>query len=209
MSGLLPERLALLGRAAELRANGTPWPDVAAQLATGTDELRRLACEHARAYDRLARRSRREFLGETMSATVARLRDLLKSQQEGVAMMAAVTLVRYDLAKMRDRRQARNERKPRHKKRRRNELPPPPGVTVTAETVEAAEPVENARCDSPSAAPQVLMPERLPAAPVAAEKTGCDSVAAAPPVPAPRGSTRQVDAIRRKRWLPPGLAPAR
>jgi hypothetical protein len=212
MSGLLPERLALLGRAAELRANGTPWPDVAAQLATGTDELRRLAGEHVRAFGRLQRQARREFLGEVMAGAVARLRELLKSPQEGVALTAAVTLVRYDLAKTRDRRLAHAGRKARHRRRRRDELPPRPGVTVTAEAVEATETtemVENTRCDSPTPAPQVLMPERVPAAPVAAEKTGCDSVTAAPPAPAPRGSTRQVDAIRRKRWLPPGLAPTR
>jgi hypothetical protein len=98
-----PEPLALLGRAAELRAGGTPWDDVAAKLAVAVDDLRRLAAEHARGYARLVRRAQREFVRETMHATVARLRDLLKSQQEGVAMMAAATLVRYDLAKMRHR----------------------------------------------------------------------------------------------------------
>jgi hypothetical protein len=209
MSELLPdlssERLALLSRAAELRASGTSWDEVAAKLATSTDELRRLACEHARAYSRLIRRATREFRDETMGAVVARLRDLLKSQQEGVAMMAAATLVRYDLAKMRHSRPAHDRRNSRLQKRLRDELPPLPGLTVTAKQVETK--AEIARCDTPRPVPQAPIPERVPAAPLVVEKTGCDSPAV--PAPAVRGSTRQVDAIRRKQWLPRGLAAAR
>jgi len=220
MSALLPERLGLLGRAAELRAAGTPWPDVATKLATGPDDLRRLATEHARAFGRLARRAKREFRREVMAAAVARLRELLKSQQEGVALAAAATLVRYELAQMRDRRQSRADRKARHKGRRRgsrrDELPTRPGLTLTphavktvSETVQC-DTAEAARCDTTAPAPQVLTPQGVPTAAPSAEKvrcdTGCDSVLAAP-ADMPRGSTKRVDAIRRGRWLPPGLAP--
>ena len=37
------EPLALLGRAAELRADGTSWADAASQLCVTHDELRKLA----------------------------------------------------------------------------------------------------------------------------------------------------------------------
>jgi hypothetical protein len=227
MPELLPERLGLLARAAELRAGGTPWTDVATQLATNTDELRRLTCEHAGAFGRLRRRAGREFRREVMAASVARLRDLLRSHQEGVALAAAATLVRYDLALMRDRRQARADRKARHKRRgrgRRDELPPRPGLTVAAEPaepveapevtkrVEAKSAAESARRNSPTPAPQVVAAERVPAAPPGAEKracdTGCDSAPVSTPAK-PRGSTKRVDAIRRGRWFPPGLAPPR
>jgi hypothetical protein len=96
-----PESLALLGRAAELRAASTPWSDAAAQLAIGTEELRRLASENARDYDRLMRRARAEVLRESLDAALTTLRGLLKSSETGIGMKAATTIVRYDLARMR------------------------------------------------------------------------------------------------------------
>ena len=101
MSSTSPESLALLGRAAELRAAGTPWADAATQLAVGVDELRRLAAGHARDYDRLARRARAELLRETLDAALAALRARLNSPDPGVSLLAATTIVRYDLARMR------------------------------------------------------------------------------------------------------------
>jgi hypothetical protein len=116
-------------------------------------------------------------------------------------MMAAATLVRYDLAKMRHRQQLRSGRKQAKPKRRRYELPPPPGAFATAEKV---------RCDSPLPAPQSSAPERVAIETVGTKNSGCDSVTI-PPAPALAANpaalekTRQADAIRRKKWIPPWL----
>jgi hypothetical protein len=95
-----PESLALLGRAAELRATGVPWSDAATQLTVGQDELRKLASEHARDYDRLMRRARNDVLRETLDAALTALRGHLASPDRGASMRAATTIVRYELARM-------------------------------------------------------------------------------------------------------------
>src|SRR5262245_58690184 len=178
MSALLPDTPALLGHAAELRARGTPWDGVATQLMIRTDELRRLVRDHARTYDRLADQARREFAHETLHAALARLHGLLQRQNERVALSAASTLVRYDLAQLRHRQQART-RKDRQAEKPRNELPPLPGETGTAEkNVGVA--VQKTRCDTPSPRPQVPVGEGVSAGAVDVQKAGCDSVTAAP-----------------------------
>src|SRR6187455_2604714 len=96
-----PESLALLRRAAELRAGGTPWPDAAARLDLGHDELRRLVSDHARDYDRLVRRARAGVLREVLDEALAALRTHLASRDERASLSAATTLVRYDLARTR------------------------------------------------------------------------------------------------------------
>src|SRR5436190_8675804 len=101
MTTASPAPLALLTRAAELRAAGTPWPDAAAQLKVGHAELRRLPAEHARDYERLARRARTDFIRETLHEALAALRDQLKSSDDRIRFMAATTIVRYELARMR------------------------------------------------------------------------------------------------------------
>jgi hypothetical protein len=220
MSSLIPERLALLERAAELRARGTPWDDIAAKLTVAPDDIRRLSSENARAYARLARRAKREFRSEAMNATIAKLRDLLNHEQVGIAMAAAATLVRYDLARMRHEQHAG---RPPKNQRQRDELPPLPSGRVASVTVDNTR--CDSRCDTTPVTPQVQAPKPVPAELVGAQKTGCDTVTAVTittpvtptpptaPVPAKpvasREKTRVVDAIRRKRWLPPGLAPSR
>lgn len=95
------EPLALLSRAADLRAHGTPWNDTARQLAVEADPLHRLVAEHRRDYDRLARRARTEAARETFDAALAALRGLLKSEDPRVSLLAATTIVRYEMARMR------------------------------------------------------------------------------------------------------------
>ena len=65
------ESLRLLERAAELRAAGNRWTDTATQLAVGVEELRQLASEHTRDYERLVRRARTAVLHETLAAALA------------------------------------------------------------------------------------------------------------------------------------------
>jgi hypothetical protein len=104
------ESLVLLSRAAELRASGTRWPDAATQLSVGHDELRKLVAEHNRDYERLARRARADLLRETLDEAVAALRVMLKSPDARLGFLAATTLVRFELARMRHGMQAARER---------------------------------------------------------------------------------------------------
>ena len=96
-----PESLALLAGAAELRAAGAHWPDAAAQLAVDPKELRRLAAEHAGEYAKLARRARAEVEREALAVTIATLRELMRSPEPGVRLLAATTYVRYHLSTLR------------------------------------------------------------------------------------------------------------
>jgi hypothetical protein len=167
MSDIVPANLDLLRQAAELRADGTPWPAVAAKLAVSVGQLRRVADEHARAYGRLTRRANRELHGDTMRRTVAKLGGLLDSPEQGVVMMAAATLVRYDLARMRQELQTRRERDRGGRWARRDELPPAPSVTVTA--------VKTGR-DTAPAKPEMPEPERVVATQVVEKSAHRDSV---------------------------------
>jgi hypothetical protein len=96
-----PESLALLERAAELRAAGTPWADAATRLAVTHDELRRLASEHRRDYERLSRRARDVARREAVADAVAALRRMVNTSDTRIGLSAATTLVRYELAMMR------------------------------------------------------------------------------------------------------------
>src|SRR5689334_468248 len=96
-----PESLALLGRAAQLRAEGVHWPDAAEQLALGHDQLRRLVADHHRDYERLVRRARADVLREATDEALAVLRAQLNSPERRVSLTTATTIVRYDLAVMR------------------------------------------------------------------------------------------------------------
>jgi hypothetical protein len=96
-----PEPLALLERAAELRATGMPWDQTAAQLSLGRDELRRLTAEHRRDYDRLLRRERAELLRETLDAALTALRTQIHSSDSRLSYLASCTFVRYRLACLR------------------------------------------------------------------------------------------------------------
>ncbi len=126
MSNLIPEKLALLGRAAELRATGAAWVAVATELKVADDELRTLRAANTHDYNRLARRAEREFEREAARASLARLRELLKSTEDGVAMLAAGTIIRYELARMRHEVQAERNDQQRRFQKLRNELPPLP-----------------------------------------------------------------------------------
>ena len=115
-----PETLSLLGRAAELRAAGNPWTETATQLAVDLGQLRQLTSTHTRDYERLSRRARNELQRESLDAALAALRQQLKSPDERVKFLAASTIIRYELARMRhgekesrailERRQARRRR---------------------------------------------------------------------------------------------------
>jgi len=223
MANLIPEQLALLHHAAELRAGGKPWAAVATELKVPDAELRGLRAANARLYDRLARRAEREFERETVRAALTRLCELMRSSDESVAMLAAGTVIRYELARMRQElaqiQQKRDRlhreliidqtfpRAARETARWRNELPPPPSRPVTA-----PKPGCDSGCDSSTIKPQAPAQKPL-SAELPAKKTACDSAPAAavtpPPAPTPaaplsappKGKTTIVDSIRRKKWL--------
>jgi hypothetical protein len=186
MTATSPESL---GRAAELRASGVPWPDAAAQLALGHDELRRLVSEHARDYERLVRRARTEVLRETLDAALAALRGLVTSPEPGVGLKAATTIVRYDLARMRYDLKEAGERLAR--KRRK----------ITAEA-------ENVRAQNVSESSKGPDQQEVNAAKNVAQTRAPDAPATPPVPPAPvrsttpsaeKSKTPDADAIRRKR----------
>ena len=142
-----------------------------------------------------------------MSQTVQALRELLRSPEPGTVALAAITIVRYELAKMKERYHASSVRLARQRKENnpfRNELPPLPSRGVTVEKTRC-----DTRCDSPPPATQSPKSQPVAASPIAATKPRCDTLPA-PPVPtallqptnpvAKKGKTAVVDAIRRKRW---------
>ena len=144
-----------------------------------------------------------------MRASLARLRELLKSESEGLAMAAAGTIIRYELARMRhDERRERGELR-KNETKIRNELPPPPSWRTTAE-----KPHCDSGCDTSTPATQTPTTAAVNAEkvePIVTQKSGCDSVpatgvTAGVTAPKPAGKTTMMDAIRRKKWLPPGLA---
>jgi hypothetical protein len=101
MSTTSPESLDLLERTAVIRALGKTWSETAARLSVCEAELRRLASEHQRHYDRLCRKARNENLREAMDLALATLRKLLDSDDPDISRSAAATLTKYTLARMR------------------------------------------------------------------------------------------------------------
>jgi hypothetical protein len=190
MTTISPTTLALLGRAAHLRASGRSWADAAAQLAVGQDELRRLAYEHSRDYDRLSRRARNEVLRESMDEAVGTLRRLLGSEDPDVGRMAAVTLVRYTMARMRQDLNAGGERPPKPRK-----------ITVEAENVRAENSSELAKVtkrQDVDAAKKVAQPHPQPPA----TRVPSPPAVAQPPATAPAPATPAASPAA------PGTAPA-
>jgi hypothetical protein len=219
MSALVPDQLSLLDRAAELRAAGVAMTAAAERLKLTPDELRALIGGHRRDFQRLSRRAEREFDAELRRVALAKLMELMRGTNEAAAMFAAGTVIRYELARMRDDARRRRDSAGHSHGRPRNELPPPPSRNVTAQSLAC-----DTGCDRPVAAPQVQIQKPVaPQSPVHAQSR-CDTVPAVVPVavtppPAPlhaavpsppdglpRGKTTMVDAIRKKKWLPPGLS---
>ena len=176
MTATSPESLALLGRAAELRASGVPWSDAAAQLSLGHDELRRLVSDHTRDYERLVRRARTEVLRETLDEAVAALRVHLASREERVSMVAATTLVRYDLARTRLGAQEARTRLERRAHKLREQNASESTEVTNKQDVTAAKNVAQTTAPRPAASAPAAPPGPAPAKP---------SVAPAPPTPTP------------------------
>ena len=93
---------SILVSVAELRAAGTRWPEVATQLNIELDVLRRTVREKQREYDQLVRRARKELQQEAADAMLATLRGLLDSPDPKVKLTAATSLMRYEMARMRE-----------------------------------------------------------------------------------------------------------
>src|SRR5206468_929490 len=90
---LQPE-VALLERAAALRAAGSSWEVVARKLDTTPDELRALIRGSGRSFRRLFVAARREVLEESFLEGVFTLRRQVRSDDERIANRAADALVR-------------------------------------------------------------------------------------------------------------------
>src|SRR5262245_15843922 len=93
--------LALLCRVAELRAAGTPWEAAAKQLGFEHAELRRFVAEHARDYERLARRARAEFRLEAFHEAIAALRKCLNSPDADERRLASASILRFEMTRLR------------------------------------------------------------------------------------------------------------
>lgn len=103
---------SLLVSVAELRAAGTRWPEVATRMNLDLDELRRSVRENQREYDQLVRRARKELQQEAADAMLATLRGLLDSPDPKVTLTAATSLMRYEMARMREHsKRAKNQSK--------------------------------------------------------------------------------------------------
>ena len=139
MSSLIRERQLLLIKVADLRAQGTPWPEVAAELAVEHETLRRLVSENHSEYDRFARWAKREFKNETMAQVLAKLRGLLRSSDDRIVFLASTAIIGYELARIRQGlHRARNKLR-KDNERFRNRVSHLAQLAVTAEST---------RCDS-------------------------------------------------------------
>jgi hypothetical protein len=185
MTATSPESLALLGRAAQLRASGVPWPDAAAQLSLGHDELRRLVSDHSRDYERLVRRARTGVLRETLDEALAALRTHLASREERVSMVAATTLVRYDLARTRLGAQEARTRLERRARKLREQNASESSEVPNRQKVDATKNVAQTAAPKPAAgapaAPPGPAPAKTPAGPATATPTPPVTAPAAPP----------------------------
>ena len=220
-----PETLALLGRAAELRASGTHWDRAAARLCLPHAELRKLVADHPRDYDRLVRRARAGVLREALDEALAVLRTHLGSRDERASLSAATTLVRYDLARTRlDAREARLRLERRARKLRDQdasgsaEVPGGRDVTAAKNVAQPAAPRPAAGAAAPRTAPATAKaktpaapatPPAAPAAPQASAKAPLDELARrrlrrlnevalgrTPPAPLARGSRQTLEVDR-------------
>jgi hypothetical protein len=195
------ESLALLGRAAELRASGTHWADAAAQLSLGHDELRRLVSDHSRDYERLVRRARTDVLRETLDEALAALRTHLTSRDERVSMVAATTLVRYDLARTRLGAQEARTRLERRARKLREQNASESTEVTKRQKVDAPKNVAQTAAPRPAAsaptAPHAPAPAKTPAAPATATATPpTPATASAAPPPAAKAP---LDELARRR----------
>ena len=232
MSNLQPEKALLLERAAELRAAGSPWTAVATELKVAADDLRTLRQSNTRLFDRLVRRADRESAADTLRATFARLRELLKSTNEKIAMLAAGTIIRFELARMRQSLQARRNALERWGERNRDELPPLPSRRLGVEKLgcdrlgsqpKRSEEVPAQQAVATQAPAKSTTWDSMPVTGVTGAKLASASPAvnraecaqkppllqsppAAPPGAA-KGKSSVTEALRRKKWLPPGLSP--
>ena len=178
----------------------------AAQLAVDAQELRKLASEHARDYERLTRRARNEVLRESLDAALATLRSKLTSPELRVSMVAATTIVRYDLARMRYGQKdagAKLDRESRRSSRRES----------------MADKAHEVRNENVRESTKVTNPQDVNAAKKSAQSTpkAPANAAPSPPAPTPQTATPQpappvtpvaqpgkpsvADAIRRERLL--------
>jgi hypothetical protein len=178
------ESLALLGRAAELRASGTHWADAAAQLSLGHDELRRLVSDHSRDYERLVRRARTDVLRETLDEALAALRTHLTSRDERVSMVAATTLVRYDLARTRLGAQEARTRLERRARKLRDENASESTKVTNKQEVKPTEKVAQTAAPKPAASAPAAPPGPAPAKPAPTTPTPPVAAPAAPPAAA-------------------------
>jgi hypothetical protein len=194
MTATSPESLALLGRAAELRASGVPWPDAATQLTLGHDELRRLVSDHSRDYERLVRRARTGVLRETLDEALAALRTHLSSRDERVSMSVATTLVRYDLARTRLGAQEARTRLERRARKLREQ-----------NASESTEVTKQQKVDAPKNVAQTAAPKPAAGAPAktapAPAKTPPAPATPPPAAPAEKTTTPIDDATRRRQRL--------
>jgi hypothetical protein len=199
MTTTSPESLNLLERAAELRAAGIPWAETATRLAVDAQELRKLASEHVRDYERLMRRARNEVLRESLDAAVAALRTHLASPEPRVSMSAATTLIRYELARLRYGPQEAGAKLERHSRR----LSRREAMTETAREARNRNVQETAKVPNRqdvNAAKNVTQSDVLKTQPASATPP------AAPPAQAATGVTEKnkasvADEIRRRRLV--------
>jgi hypothetical protein len=198
-----PESLALLGRAAELRASGVPWSDAATKLALDHDELRALVSDHSRDYDRLMRRARNDVLRETLDAALAALRTHVASPEPKMSMRAATTIVRYELARMRHggkeagsrlERDTRRTKPTAEAREMRNQNVPESTEVPKEQEVNAAKNV--AQSTAPGSASPVA-PKPTPATPVPPAPPA--PAVPAPTAPAARNQQAPLDDAARRR----------
>ena len=189
-----PESLALLERAAELRATGTPWPDTAKKLAVGVEALRTLAAEFQPDYDRLARRARDEVFRDTFREALTTLRNLLATEDTRTKFLAATTIVRCEMTRMRlSTKEAGDRVEYDTHPLNRNDHPSVEVKTPRARNTSESPKVQNQQ--EVNAAKKVAQPTAPPVTPKPATPAPAAPVAAKQPAP------QDDAAARRKRLL--------
>jgi hypothetical protein len=139
MSNVVPNSvLALLSTIAELRVAGEPWESVAERTGLPLNEVEKLVCGHPREYEEEFNWAAHEARRDNKAGALATLRGLMKSPDPAIQMTAAVTTIRYELARMRHIRSIRIHGRRRRRGRRFRDPGMPFGDAVEGSVAEAA-----------------------------------------------------------------------
>src|SRR5262245_49209748 len=97
MLTITPEMELVLERAADLRASGFSWTQTAEKLGFVGDDLKDIARQAGNVYERMLARARRHLVYESLSESILKLRQYMRSHDDREMRHSADTLSRIGM----------------------------------------------------------------------------------------------------------------